>query len=169
MGRDDQGVRKSAQRYQWVPRALVFITRPGQVLLLKGAPDKKIWPGLYNGVGGHVERDEDVLAAALREVEEETGLRPARLQLCGVVNIDTGQDAGIGLFVFKGEAAGQEPRVSSEGELEWVSIGDIPALHLVEDLPALLPRVLAMRPDSPPFFAHYGYDEDDRLAIRFRD
>jgi len=29
------------------------------VLLLRGAPKKKIWPDQYNGVGGHVKPDED--------------------------------------------------------------------------------------------------------------
>ena len=45
-------------------------------------------------------------------------------------------------------------------------------LNLVEDLPVLLSRVLAMRsdemrPDDSPFFARYRYDEHDRIVITF--
>jgi len=39
----------------------------------------------------------------------------------------------------------------------------------VEDLPELLPRVLAMRPDDAPFFARYHYDEGDQLVIAFAE
>ncbi|MCH7664271.1 MAG: NUDIX domain-containing protein, partial [Chloroflexi bacterium] len=58
---------ESNDRYQLIPRVLIFITRGDEVLLLKGAPDKNLWANLYNGVGGHIERGEDVLSAARRE------------------------------------------------------------------------------------------------------
>jgi len=37
----------------------------------------------------------------------------------------------------------------------------------VEDLPTILPRALDLPPNAPPFFAHYHYDEQERLIIRF--
>jgi hypothetical protein len=54
-----------------------------------------------------------------------------------------------------------------EGTLEWIKQNQLKTLDLVEDLPELLPRVLAMRPDDAPFFARYHYDEDDRLVVTF--
>ena len=61
-------------KYQAVPRVLCFVTHGDEVLLLRGAPDKRIWPDKYNGVGGHVETGEDILSGARREIYEETGL-----------------------------------------------------------------------------------------------
>ena len=61
----DQGMPKE-QRYQFVPRVLVFLTCGDEVLLLKGAPTKRVWPNQYNGLGGHIERGESVLEAAQR-------------------------------------------------------------------------------------------------------
>ena len=49
MPANDQGV--NLERYMLVPRTLIFLTRGDQVLLLKGAADKRLWAGLYN-VGG---------------------------------------------------------------------------------------------------------------------
>lgn len=167
MGQSDQGVQHSVNRYQAVPRTLCFITHGQDVLLLRGAPTKRIWPDKYNGVGGHVEAGEDILTSALREMKEETGLDVAGVCLRGVVNVDAGQPTGILVFVFTAQALGREVTPSHEGTLEWIKQDQVTSLDLVEDLPQLLPRVLAMRPDEPPFFARYHYDERDQLVITF--
>ena len=168
MGKLDQAVAASRGRYHAVPRTLSFITHGNDVLLLRGAPDKRIWPNRYNGVGGHVERDEDVLTAAVREMQEETGLDVHNVRLRGVVNIDAGDpQTGILLFVFTAEATGREFSPSPEGTLEWVPREQVLGLDLVEDLPLILPRVLSMGADEPPFFAQYTYDQNDELRVTF--
>ena len=169
MAKIDQGVEKSAHRYKVVPRTLCFITHGDEILLLRGAPTKRIWPDKYNGVGGHVEANEDIYTSALREMCEETGLDVEDVQLRGIVNVDTAQETGIIVFVFTARASGRDVQPSAEGMLEWVRQDQFAALDLVEDLPELLPRVLAMRPDDAPFFARYHYDEHDRLIITFAD
>ena len=167
MTKSDQGVRQSAGRYKVVPRTLCFITHGDDVLLLRGSPTKRIWPNRYNGVGGHVEANEDVYTAAVREMREETGLDVTGVQLRGIVNIDTNEEMGIILLVFTAQACGREVRPSPEGTLEWVKQDRVGTLDLVEDLPMLLPKVLAMQPGDPPFFARYYYDEHDKLRIIF--
>ncbi len=160
-----QGLDKS--RYQFVARVLIFLTRGEDVLVLKGSPTKRVWPNLYNGLGGHVEQGEGVWRAARREVEEESGFKDVFLWLCAVVAIDTGDtEAGILMFVFRGEAKG-EAHSSSEGKLEWVPAAKLAELPLVEDLPTLLPRVLAMKRDDPPLSGFYSYDADGNLQIEF--
>jgi 8-oxo-dGTP diphosphatase len=155
-------------RYQVFPRTLCFITSGADVLLLRGAPDKRIWPNLYNGVGGHVEPDEDIHSAALREIAEETALPVHDLHLCGIINIPVQvQHAGVMLFVFKAVALDRSYRESPEGSLEWVPLDQVAHLALVEDLPVLLPRVLAHPDGAPPFFAHYRFDDQDRLRVAF--
>lgn len=166
MGKSDQGLGAGRHRYRAVPRVLVFLHNSQSVLLLKGAPDKRIWPNLYNGVGGHVEADEDVLAAARREVREETGLTASDLDLKAVVNIDAGEGAlGIVMFVFTGWSQKRETTASPEGELHWVPIDRLNSYPLVEDLAWLLPRILRLPRSEPPLFLHYGYDERDELVI----
>jgi 8-oxo-dGTP diphosphatase len=167
VGQADQKVIKG--RYQVVPRTLCFITHGDDVLLLRGAPTKRIWPNKYNGVGGHVEPHEDVYSAALREIREETGLAVRDLRLRGVINIpvDAHNNTGILVFCFTAGATTRKVQPSDEGTLEWISRGRLLEMDLVEDLPTLLPRVLAMGTDEPPFFAHYRYDEQDRLIIDF--
>lgn len=163
----DQGVSKSKDRYQLIPRVLCFVTHGDDVLLLKGAPNRKIWPGRYNGLGGHVERGETLHAAAEREILEESGLRVRPVRLRGMITIETGEAAGIGLFVFTALALSRETVASREGSLEWVDAAHVMEYDLVEDLFTLLPRLLALSPDAPPFSARYYYDADDRLVIEF--
>lgn len=164
MGQADQKIIPG--HYQVLPRTLCFITHGDDVLLLRGASDKPIWPGQYNGVGGHVRSDEDVFTAAWREIREETGLRVDDLRLRGLINIPVDvQDRGVLLFVFSATAATRDVRASEEGTPEWIARDQLQQLDLVEDLPLLMPLVFGMEPGDPPFYALYTYDEDDQLVV----
>jgi 8-oxo-dGTP diphosphatase len=164
MPASEQGA--SRDRYMLIPRVLIFVTRGTRVLLLKGAPGKRLWAGKYNGVGGHLEPGEDVLTAARRELREETGLQ-VDLRLVGTVVVNTGENPGIGIYVFTGECARGEPRPSAEGAAEWIELADLPGLPAVADLPALLDRLRRLRPDDPPFAARSYYEAEGRLYIEF--
>ena len=158
------------QRYCTVPRTLCFVTRGDDVLLIKGAPHKPVWPNRYNGVGGHVEADEDVFSAAQREIREETGLDVVDLRLRGIANIPVVPgESGVLLLVFTAEAVERRLRPSSEGELVWINRCHLTELDLVEDLIVLLPAILDAPANAMPFFAHYHTDELGQLHIRFAE
>jgi 8-oxo-dGTP diphosphatase len=165
MAATDQG--SPVGRYTLVPRTLIFITCGNLLLLLRGAPDKRLWAHRYNGLGGHVERGEDIMASAVRELREEAGLDIPDLWLCGMVTVDTGQDTGVGLYIFRGEHSVPEDLSSGDGSLEWVSQDEVYDLPLVEDLYTLLPVVLAMHPADAAFSAHSSYDEQGALKVDF--
>jgi 8-oxo-dGTP diphosphatase len=151
-------------RYQIVPRSLIFIRFRDEVLLLKGNADKKIWPNLYNGIGGHIEKGEDIYQAALRELEEETGINGISLDLKCIVMIDPGDDLGIGLFVFTGEVKDRTIKAGPEGELFWLKMEELTSLQLVPDLYELLPRVMDGKRKT-----HFGkyIQKDGEMLISF--
>ncbi len=166
----DQG--KLSERYKIVPRTLIFLFQGEKILLLKGSPQKRLWANLYNGVGGHVERGENIYNAAKRELLEETGIITDNLWLCGVTMIDASEQVGVGIFVFKGVLdleTTQETKtlVSKEGILEWIPAQEVHRFPLVEDLPVLLPRIIASRRGDPPFSALYTYNGEGKLSATF--
>ncbi len=165
MPKSDQGLTKD--RYMFIPRTAIFVRRDDEYLLIKGAPTKRLWAGKYNCLGGHVERGENVLFSAQRELLEETGLL-ADLWLCGTVIVDAGDaSTGICLFVFCGENVKGELKASEEGTVEWVKKDSVLHLPVVEDLPILLERIHTMQRGDLPFSARSFYDENDQLKVVF--
>lgn len=167
MGASQQGASHIQGRWTVVPRTLCFVFHGDDVLLMKRGPQRKVFPNQYNGVGGHIERNEDPYTSARREIFEETGLEVTDLSLCAVYNIDTGEDSGIMLLVFRGAADKREVRQSDEGTLHWIAPDAVMSLDLVEDIPHILPRVMAHQPGDAPVFVHVSYDDKDAIQMRF--
>lgn len=147
-------------RYQVVARTIIFIFQNGKVLLQKGSYTKKINPGLWNGLGGHIERSEDVLTAARRELIEEAGISCNNLQLNGTVVIDVNKSEGILLFVFSGNDFTGVITPSEEGTLEWFELDYLPAGEIVDDVPALISSIFEADRRKTLFSLLYTYDSN---------
>lgn len=175
MGAHDQGTDSVASAGRWlcVTRTLCFVTHGQDVLLIKRAEDRRIFPGRYNGVGGHSERDEDPLTCAVREIREETGLNvpPINVRLCGISYINAGGPTGIVLFIFTVPVDSRERTRAEchEGTLHWIPMDKALDLPLVEDLPILWPRLFGKAQSDRPFFVSVSYDSDDQMIMRFAD
>jgi 8-oxo-dGTP diphosphatase len=143
------------ERYTLYPRTLTFLLNAEDILLIQRSPDALIFPGVFNGVGGHIERGEDVLSSARREVYEETGLEVPNLTLRCLVHVDEGSDRpGVLVFVFVGHTNRRDVVESSEGALHWIPLASLGGLNVLPDLPPLLARILALPAGAPPLFAH---------------
>lgn len=78
--------------------------------------------GKYNGLGGKLEPDEDVVGGIRRELREEAGLEATALRLRGTINWPgfgpNGED-WLG-FIYLVEAwSGEAPAANEEGSLSW--------------------------------------------------
>jgi len=169
MGASEQGASATEGRWLVIPRTLSFVRNGEDVLLMKRGPHKRIFPNRYNGLGGHIERDEDVVASARREIEEESGLTVRDLRLRGIHQVDTGEATGILLFIYTAWSEGRAVVDGPEGTLEWVHPRDLVSLDLVEDVAQILERLLSTDENAPPWYAHVSYDASDQIVLRFAD
>ncbi|MBY0527286.1 MAG: 8-oxo-dGTP diphosphatase [Gemmataceae bacterium] len=100
--------------------------------------------GKYNGLGGKLDADEDVVAGLRRELREEANLECEELVLRGTVSWPgfgkNGEDWFA--FVFRIDRWSGEPRTDNpEGTLEWVDVNRLPELPLWEGDRHFLPLV----------------------------
>lgn len=104
--------------------AVAMLFHEDKLLMMKRSPTRTLSPGQWAGIGGHLEPHEmaDPLAACLREVEEETGLRKAdieELELRYIVTRLNGTDLRQ-QFVYTGRAKTNQVAHTEEGELHWI-------------------------------------------------
>ena len=161
------GQRVQPDRYQLIPRTLVFILHGDELLLIRIAADRGAWAGLYNGVGGHIEQGENPHQAALREVQEETSLSEVELRLCGVIHVDPGSSPGIGIHVFVGTSPNKQISSSTEGDLQWVPIDRLDEIPLVADLPSVIPVALRAYRQNQTFSGLTTFDSEGHPALIF--
>lgn len=170
MGSKEQGADATVGRWLVIPRTLCFVFNGDDILLMKRGAHRRVFPNQYNGLGGHIERGEDPMTCARREIREESGLDVTEVRLRGVYNIDAGAETGIVLYVYTANSPTRELTVETdEGTLHWVSTDEVMSLDLVEDLPHVLPRVLDADDCTPPFSAHLSYDDNDDLQLVFAE
>ncbi|AXN40765.1 DNA mismatch repair protein MutT [Peribacillus butanolivorans] len=124
-----------------------FIKQGSKLLMLNR--EKAPIMGVWNGVGGKIERGESPEEAALREVEEETGIHLEDFFSQGTITWETSEGVIDGLHVFLGELDSshvyETPKKMREGILDWKSIDwilDSQNLGIPEKIPHYLPVLL---------------------------
>ena len=123
--------------------------------------------GKFNGLGGKLECDEDIVAGMRREILEEAGIVCDELHLAGTVSwpgFGAGGEDWFG-FLFRITRFSGAPHWSnSEGTLSWVDAERILELPLWEGDRFFLPLVLD--PASPPFHGVMPYADGRPTAWR---
>lgn len=74
-------------RHTVVPRTMCFVFYQDEVLLIK-ASAKKDWQGIYDPLGGHIEKGESIISSVKREIKEESGLDVFNTKLRGIVHVE---------------------------------------------------------------------------------
>lgn len=124
---------------------LAYVTSPdgSKVLLVhRIARDSDEQLGKYNGLGGKVERDEDVVAAIRRELREEAGIEATALTMRGTLSWPGFNGRDVFGFVFLVTAfTGDVPASNDEGTLAWHDVATMMELPMWDGDRHFLPLV----------------------------
>lgn len=104
--------------------ASVSIIRDDQVLLIR--ENKPTAVNKWNFPSGHIEYGEDILYAARREVNEETGLEVKLIGTTGVYNFISSTNDQVILFHFIGEVTGGSIHLEEEiSDCQWIKLQEL--------------------------------------------
>jgi 8-oxo-dGTP diphosphatase len=147
-------------RFSLIPAAYVALVRDGDVLLQQRRNTGYMDEHWTFSAAGHVERDESVYAAAVREVREELGVRVREADLepiCTVHRRQTGSELGqrvdfyFSARTWEGEPSVREPERS--GGLRWAPLSALPRPLVPVDAVALE----MMRTGERRAIVHWGF------------
>ncbi len=124
--------------------------------------------GKYNGLGGKLEADEDVLSGMRRELREEAGIECLAMQLRGTLSWPGfgkhGEDWFGFLFLIT-EYSGTVPERNLEGALHWVPVDQLDQLPMWEGDRHFLPLVFDQ--DPRPFHGVMPYRDGLPLSWHY--
>lgn len=115
--------------------------------------------GKYNGLGGKLERDEDVAACMRREIREEAGIDCISMQLRGTISwpgFGTHGEGWLGFIFLIDRFEGQSHEGNHEGTLEWIERSRMMELPMWEGDRHFLP--LVFDDDPRPFHGVMPYE-----------
>ena len=105
--------------------ASAFLTNDQDILLMKRSIAKKLNPGTWASIGGHIEPNEfdNPRTACLREIYEETGIEESNIKdLVLRYMIIRREEDKVGLqYVYFGTTDIRQLSDTDEGELFWIS------------------------------------------------
>lgn len=141
-------------RVQAILATLGYVLSPDRRRVLLMRRDKRpddIHFGYYNGLGGKLEPDEDVVTGMRREIREEAGLECHTVELAGTVSWPGFGRAGENWFGFLfriPDWSGELITDCPEGTLIWTDVADVlaGAVPMWKSDRHFLPLVFAERP-----------------------
>lgn len=131
----------------------------GNVLVIDR--QKKDWPGI-TFPGGKVERGESFVDSVTREVEEETGLKVEKLELCGIKQFQDEKNARYVVLLYKTNHFSGNLRSSDEGDAYWIKRNELLNYPLANDFKEM---VEVMENDD---FSEFFYFKDEENEWNFK-
>ena len=147
--------------YQRPLLAIYCLVLKGRELLLLKRTGTEYANGFWSVPAGHVDQHEPLLAAASRELEEETGLivSQAAWSFVALMHRQTQQRNIIDVFLktdeFSGELTNREP--DKHGALGFRDLSELPH-SIVPYVKEILDRIGAGHACAAPFLLQYGWE-----------
>ncbi len=155
------------ERHHVIPRSLCIVQNDAhEYLMIRYSEKKKDVAGYYNFLGGHIEKGEDVIVNAEREILEETGVQVQNTQLVGVIHVTNFFGNNVMLFITKSITNQTALTNSDEGTVHWMTLEQLTEVPMFEDIQHILKKIHDPQ-TTLPFSATSTYDEGTLTHITF--
>lgn len=147
-----------SDRFKLIPDVHVFLSNEDNEVLLLRRRNTGFEDGSYSVVAGHVEADEEITAAAVREAREEVGIELQRkdVEVVGVMHRRSDEER-VSFFLttsaWSGTIVNAEPDLCDD--LSWRSLDDLPR----NTIPYLRRALWNYRTGT--FYDGFGWDEKE--------
>ena len=128
--------------------------------ILLGMKKRGFGAGKWNGFGGHVEKGEEIPAAAKRELFEEAGVEVENFEKAGVLNFYFPDGKNLEAHVFRANDFIGEPSESEEMRPQWFHIDEIPFHEMWSDDKHWMPLFL----EGKKFNGKFIFDENTNIS-----
>jgi 8-oxo-dGTP diphosphatase len=149
--------------------AAAFLKNNGKYLLIKRSKTRRIAPGFWSSIGGHMEPDEinDPYRACYREIYEESGITQASIHKLELLYIITRKaQSEIRLFyIFFGETSQTDIIQTDEGELLWVPEEELLNREYTKTFEAMLRHYMQRSPDDRALYVGVAGNDNRKLQM----
>lgn len=121
---------------------LVVVLASNRKKILLGMKKRGFGEGRWNGFGGKVKKGEGIEHAAVREIGEEIGIRPIRLEQYGILTFYEADPQPLEVHIFLCTHYKGEPTESEEMKPKWFDVSKIPYKEMWPDDNYWLPLLL---------------------------
>ena len=159
--------------YTPILATLGYVLSPdgGSVLMIhRNTRSDDLHYGKFNGLGGKVDVDEDVVSGMLREIREEAGIEVEELTLRGTISWPGFGKQGEPWFAFIFRIdrwSGTLLPGNHEGALEWVPLDALMQINIWESDRNWLPMVFDRSPRT--FHGIMPYEQGRMLSWSFTE
>ncbi|MCL2049102.1 MAG: NUDIX domain-containing protein [Defluviitaleaceae bacterium] len=146
-----------------------FLRHKDEYLLLKRAKTKRVAPGKWSGVGGHIEPQEMnyPLDTCYREIEEETGIEMnqiSALELLYII-IHRIENEILQMYIYFGDCSTKEILHTDEGVLVWIAEKELANLEYSSAFSAMIVHYLNRTPNDKELYVGVAEKRQNVLSM----
>ncbi|HSK33303.1 MAG TPA: 8-oxo-dGTP diphosphatase [Propionicimonas sp.] len=148
---------------------LGYVVAAGKVLLVHRGRAGDAHAGKWNGLGGKLERDEDIYSCLVRELREEAGITVTSARLRGTVywpGFGVGGEDRFGFIFLVDGFEGTPPAANADGPLAWHEIDQLDRLPMWAGDRHFLPLVFG---SGPMFHGLLPYEDGEPASWSYTE
>ena len=141
----------------------------GKYLLMKRAENRRIAPGVWSGIGGHIEPPEinNPLETCYREIEEETGIMRhdvSALELRYIITRRRADEISV-IYVFFGETTQSDFTKTDEGDLQWIPENELLEREYSQTYAAMLEHYVSRSRQDRAVYVGVADDDNGKMKM----